>query len=484
MGRKIAAIIGGGVIGGGWAARFILSGWQVRLYDPDPASRETVLATCERARQSYPALYDVMLPPEGEMSFHSDPAEAVRDAEWIQESVPERLSLKHSVYAEIQKHCPDDAIIASSTSGFKPSDLQAGTRRPGQLIVAHPYNPVYLLPVVELVPSAANSAQFSERAADILRRAGMYPALLRAEIDAHIGDRLLEAVWREALWLLHDDTATTEEIDTIITHGFGLRWAQMGLFETYRIAGGKAGMTHFIEQFGPCLKFPWTRLMDTPELDSALAAKIGRQSDRQSGRHSIDELERIRDANLVTMLRGLKQRRWGAGQHLLDVETQLNEPTTEFTAPMITIRRIIPVDWIDYNGHVNEARYLEIFSLATDAFLAAVGCDQSYVASGKSYFTLETHIRHRAEAYAGDAVLTETLCLSAMGRKLHLMHILRNSAGTELASGEHLLLHIDLKRRKSSTPDKELEAKLSHAAARHSRDMLPAWAQPILGFSS
>ncbi|MEO1331750.1 MAG: 3-hydroxyacyl-CoA dehydrogenase family protein, partial [Pseudomonadota bacterium] len=145
----------------------------------------------------------------------------------------------------------------------------------------------------------------SAKAEATLRTIGMAPLRVRAEIDAHIADRFLEAVWREALWLVKDGIATTEEIDDAIRYGFGLRWAQMGLFETYRIAGGEDGMTHFLQQFGPCLKWPWTKLMDVPDLDAALVDKIARQSEAQSGHHGIRDLERIRDDNLVAILRAL-----------------------------------------------------------------------------------------------------------------------------------------------------------------------------------
>ena len=141
----------------------------------------------------------------------------------------------------------------------------------------------------------------------------MEPLIVRQEIDAHIADRFLEAVWREALWLIKDDIATTEEIDNAIRYGFGLRWGQMGLFETYRLAGGEEGMAHFIRQFGPCLSWPWTKLMDVPDLDEELVNKIASQSDAQSGQYGIRELEGIRDRNLVGMLRALKERDWGAG---------------------------------------------------------------------------------------------------------------------------------------------------------------------------
>ena len=172
-----------------------------------------------------------------------------------------------------------------------------GSNFPEQIMVIHPFNPVYLLPLVEVVPSHANAEQIVEKAKEILTSLGFYPLQVRKEIDAHLADRFLEAVWREALWLVKDGIATTEEIDNAIRYGFGLRWAQMGLFETYRIAGGEDGMVHFMEQFGPYLSWPWTRLMDVPELTDALTQTITDQSDAQSGHKSIRDLERLRDNN-------------------------------------------------------------------------------------------------------------------------------------------------------------------------------------------
>ncbi len=147
-------------------------------------------------------------------------------------------------------------------------------------------------------------------------RVSMKPIHVRVEIDAFIGDRLLEAVWREALWLVNDGVATTQEIDDVMRYGFGLRWAQMGLFETYRIAGGECGFGHFIRQFGPTLSWPWTKLMDVPELTDELVDRLESQSDEQSGAHSIRELERIRDRNLAGIMRALEENDWGAGNTL------------------------------------------------------------------------------------------------------------------------------------------------------------------------
>ena len=142
----------------------------------------------------------------------------------------------------------------------------------------------------------------------------MKPLHVRVEIDAFIADRLLEAVWREALWLVNDGVATTEEVDDAIRYGFGLRWAQMGLFETYRLGGGEGGMAHFLRQFGPSLQWPWSKLTDVPDLDEALITRIADQSDAQSGHHTLGELERARDRNLVAILRALEGHRWGAGE--------------------------------------------------------------------------------------------------------------------------------------------------------------------------
>ena len=275
---------------------------------------------------------------------------------------------------------------------------------------------------------------------------------MRKEIDAHIADRFLEAVWREGLWLIKDGIATTEEIDNAIRYGFGLRWAQMGLFETYRIAGGEAGMAHFIAQFGPCLEWPWTKLMDVPELTDDLVQLIADQSDEQSGAHSIRELERIRDNNLISMMRALKQQGQAAGALIQAHEA--NMQTVPAQAPtMETVRRVVPVDWTDYNGHMNEGRYGQVFSDAADGFMLAIGADQEYVAGGHSFFTVETTIKYLLETHAGEDIVVDTRVLLADGKKVKLAHDMRRvSDGTALASCEQFLLHVSLDTRKSCPP--------------------------------
>ncbi|MFC0201250.1 carnitine 3-dehydrogenase [Paracoccus rhizosphaerae] len=454
-----AAIIGGGVIGGGWAARFLLNGWDVAVSDPDPQAERKITEVLANARRALPALYDRGLPPEGRLSFVSDIAEAVVGADWVQESIPETLELKHRILPAIQAAAGPQAIIGSSTSGFKPSELNAaGTCA----IVAHPFNPVYLLPLVELVGDAATCAD----AAAILRNIGMYPLTIRKEIDAHIADRLLEAVWREALWLVKDGIATTEEIDESIRMGFGIRWAQMGLFETYRIAGGEAGMAHFMAQFGPALSWPWTKLMDVPEFNEELVDLIASQSDAQSGHMSIRELERLRDDNVVGMIRALRRTNSGAGGVVRTHEASLPDPGERKGLP-ITATRQVPVSWTDYNGHMNEAHYLEAASQATDRFMELIGADAAYVASGRSYFTVENHLRYLDEVRAGDTLTVTTQVLAGQGKRMHLFHRLWRGPVNLAATVETMLLHTDLSTRRASEPRTPIAEALSNWVARH-----------------
>jgi carnitine 3-dehydrogenase len=441
-----AAIIGGGVIGGGWAARFLLNGWDVSVFDPDPEAPRKIEAVLTNAMASLPALSDTPMPAMGRLSYATSLAEAVTDADFIQESVSERLDLKHRVYAEIQNTAPATPL-GSSTSGYKPSQLQEGAINSAKIFVAHPFNPVYLLPLVEVVPSPASDPALIESVKDTLRGIGMYPLHVRKEIDAHIADRFLEAVWREALWLVKDGIATTEEIDEAIRMGFGLRWGQMGLFETYRIAGGEAGMKHFLAQFGPCLTWPWTKLMDVPEFNDELVDLIAGQSDAQSGHHSIRELERIRDSNLVGFLRALKERDWGAGRVLNAHDARRRGAIVQpdaADAPMTMAHMQVLPGWIDYNGHMTESRYLFAASETSDAFLRFIGAGLDYVAGGHSYYSAESHIMHLGEAKLGDRLTGSIQVLSVDEKRLHIfIRIMKD--GAPVATLEQMLLHVDMK---------------------------------------
>lgn len=465
LNKKIntAAVIGGGVIGGGWVARFLLMGIDVNVYDPDPQAERKITEVLNNARRSLPDLYEHRLPAEGALVFSERIEAAVMNVDWVSECVPEQLALKRQVLNEVQSYCSNSAIISSSTSGFKPSALQTGSSRPSQIIVAHPFNPVYLVPLVELV----GDIEITQNAKQLLSQIGFFPLIIRKEIDAHIADRLLEAVWREGLWLVNDGIATTQEIDDAISYGFGLRWAQMGLFETYRIAGGEAGMAHFVKQFGPALEWPWTKLMDVPELTDSLVQTIADQSDAHSGHHSIRQLERIRDDNLVAMMRSLKGTNWRAGELLNNMDKQLSAETHKPGRYLTTIDRTVPSSWTDYNGHMNDSRYSEVFSVASDEVMQTIGANAAYIDGGMSYFTVDMHISYSKECLHGDAITVETRIANGRGKKLELEHAMRNEQGELVASCDQLLIHVDLTARKSCLPLEPVALALAHLADQH-----------------
>ena len=318
-------LLGGGVIGGGWAARFLLNGVDVTLFDPDPEADRKVGEVLPNARRALQMLTTQPLPAEGSLTIVATPEAAVDGAEFVQESAPERVDLKQSLLQAASRAASPEVVFGSSTSGLLPTRLQAGMTGPERFVVGHPFNPVYLLPLVEVCGGAATSTETVERAAAIYTAIGMRPLRLKKEIDGFVADRLMEALWREALWLVNDGVATVEEIDDAIRFGAGLRWSFMGTFQTYRIAGGEAGMRHFMAQFGPALQWPWTKLMDVPELTDELLDRIVDQSDAQTKGATPREMERLRDDCLVAVMHGLRDVGVGAGESLAAYEALLAE---------------------------------------------------------------------------------------------------------------------------------------------------------------
>jgi carnitine 3-dehydrogenase len=327
---------------------------------------------------------------------------------------------------------------------------------PERFVVGHPFNPVYLLPLVEICCGDKTTAEVKAQADVFYTAIGMRPLQVRKEIDGFIADRLLEAVWREALWLVNDGVATTAEIDDAIRYGAGLRWSFMGTFLIYRMAGGEAGMRHFLSQFGPALKLPWTKLV-APELTDELTDLIAAQSDDQAEGVSIRDLERKRDECLISVLSALRHADYGAGETLKLYGDSLAAAgpsaapkAVDETQPLELYKAKVPTDWIDYNGHMTESRYLQVFGDATDAVLAYAGAGPAYVAAGRSYFTVETHIRHLDECREGEALAVTTQILGADAKRLHLFHSLyQPDRGALLATAEHMLVHVDAEARRS-----------------------------------
>jgi carnitine 3-dehydrogenase len=473
---RTVGLLGGGVIGGGWAARFVVNGVDVRLFDPDPEAARKVDEMLDNARRAYRKLTLGPLPAEGTLTLAATLEEAVEGVDFVQESAPEREELKRSLLARACRAASSEVVFGSSTSGLLPSRLQADMEHAERLAVGHPFNPVYLVPLVEVCGGERTSPETIERAAAVYRSVGMWPLVLRKEVDGFVADRLLEALWREALWLVHDDVASIEEIDDAIRYGPGLRWSFMGTFLTYRIAGGEAGMRHFMAQFGPALRLPWTKLMDVPELTDALLDKIVEQSDAQAGGRSVRELERLRDDCLVAVMQGLRSHRFGAGAALDDHVRALFDAShagvitdgDDLSRPLCLHTARVPPEWVDYNGHAHESRYLQVFGDSSDALLRYVGIDAAYLNGGRSYYTVETHLSHLREASAGDVLHVTTQILGFDEKRLHLFHELyQTREDALLATAEQMLLHVDTAEGRTSPAGPEILDRIARISAAH-----------------
>ena len=237
-GLQTVGLLGGGVIGGAWAARFALNGVDVKLYDIDPEATRKMNEIMANARRAYRKLTLAPLPTEGTITFVSSPEEAVTGVDFVQESAPERLELKQELLARASKAAAPNTVFGSSTSGLLPTQIQKDMVNPERFVVGHPFNPVYLMPLVEICGGDLTSQATKERAREVYTQIGMRPLMLSKEIDGFVADRLMEALWREALWMVNDGIATAEEIDDAMRFGPGLRWSFMGTFLVYRIAGG------------------------------------------------------------------------------------------------------------------------------------------------------------------------------------------------------------------------------------------------------
>lgn len=304
-------IIGAGVIGGAWAAHFMRNGMTVKVWDPDPNAEAAFKTRFDTVIM--PSLEKLGIKDGGSITFVDTLEEAVTDAEFIQENTPERLPIKIDTLTKIDAACPPDTIIGSSTSGYLMSEMAVNMQHPGRAIVAHPFNPVYLMPVVEVVAGPETTDEAHQWAVDFYRFTGKQPLKLTKEVPGFVADRLMEAVWREALHMIDNDLATVEEIDMSMRYGPGLRWAFMGPLTVLHLAGGEGGMAHCIHQFGPSLKAPWT-FLEAPELTDELAQKVVDGCESLTEHTPIAEMEAERDDILIKMLAILEQSRlWHIG---------------------------------------------------------------------------------------------------------------------------------------------------------------------------
>ena len=322
---KKLGLLGTGVIGGGWAARALHVGIDVIASDINPKMEEWIISAVETASPSLNALTEgIELPPKGNLTFTTDPISMAQQSDLIQENIPEVLNVKRKSLKIIAEVTKKDIIISSSTSGFMPSELQEGMNFPERFIVGHPFNPVYLCPLVEIVGGKETSKKSKEIAKNFYESIGMHALMVKKEVPGHISDRLQEAMWREILHSLNDDIATTGELDESIVYGPGLRWSVMGMNQIYMIAGGKGGARHFIEQFGPALKWPWSHLK-APELSEKIINRFVEGVEKQSEGKSIREMEKIRDECLVAIQHVLAKHNMGAGKALNKFKSRIKK---------------------------------------------------------------------------------------------------------------------------------------------------------------
>lgn len=460
------------------------------MYDPDPEAERKVAGMLENARRAWRRLTLVPMPGEGRLTIVPSIQQAVEGVDFVQESAPEREDLKRQLFAAAGKAASAETVFGSSTSGLLPSRLQLDMTHPERLVVGHPFNPVYLLPLVEVCGGERTSAETIERAEAVYRSVGMSPLRVRNEVPGFIADRLMEAMWREALWLVNDGVATASEIDDAIRLGAGLRWSIMGTFLIYRIAGGEAGMRHFLAQFGPTLKWPWSKLTDVPELTDELLNRIASQSDAQADGQTVPELERFRDDCLVAVLQGLRSHHAGAGAALAAHERELFDIAypkvmadgDDLTRPLRLHRARIPAEWIDYNGHMTESRYLELMSDGTDALIRYLGVDAEYLARGGAYFTAEAHVSFLGELHAEDLVEVSTQVLDATDRKLHVYHRLHRAGAHEaVAESETMLIHVDTRSGRSAPAEPEVQRRTVLLTTAHSQLPTPERAGRRIG---
>jgi carnitine 3-dehydrogenase len=296
--------VGAGVIGGGWVAHFLARGYDVVAWDPAPDAEARLRHLVDGA---WPALVELGLADgasRDRLVVAPDLATAVADADVVQESAPEQLDLKTKLLADIDAVAPEHVVISSSTSGYGMSEMQVDCVHPERTVVAHPFNPPYLIPLVEVVGGVKTSPEVVAWTSEFFRQAGKSVITMEREVPGFVANRLQEALWREALHMVAAGEATVEQIDQSITDGPGLRWPVQGPCLTFHLAGGQGGMGHMLDHFGPSLQSPWTRLVST-ELTPELRDEMVAGCDREAAGRSIDDLVAERDRGVIAVLRAL-----------------------------------------------------------------------------------------------------------------------------------------------------------------------------------
>ena len=294
------AVIGTGVIGIGWIIRLLAHDIKVFAFDKKLNQKNNLINEIKRASPFVKKLFNKKNINLNNLKLFTSLRNAVKDADFIQECVTENYRLKTQLINQISNNCKPSVIISSSSSGLLPSKIFSKCKNKKRGIIGHPFNPVYLLPLVEIVPGKKTSSKSLNVANKFYKSISMNPIILKKELPGYLSDRLQEALWREALHIVNEGYATTEDLDRAIEDGPGLRYSLMGTFLTFHLAGGKTGMKHMLEQFGPALKMPWTKLK-APKLTKKLSNRLISGTKKQSRGKSINNLSNIRDEYLVNL---------------------------------------------------------------------------------------------------------------------------------------------------------------------------------------
>jgi len=297
---KKIAVIGTGVIGSGWIVRFLAHNKKVIAYDKDIRLKKKIIKEIKRTWPYVRKLFNKKKLKLKNFKYVTSIQEALKEADFVQECAPENYKLKTKLMEIIGKYSKPNVIISSSSSGLLPSRIYSKCKNPSRTIIAHPFNPVYMLPGVEIVPGKRTKKNFLKKAYKFYKSVSMNPIMIKKELPGYLSDRLQEALWREALHIVNEGYASTKELDRAIEDGPGMRWSLMGTFLTFHLAGGNAGMKHMLEQFGPALKLPWTKLK-APRLSKKLSNRVIAGTRKQAKGKSVAEISKIRDEYLLNL---------------------------------------------------------------------------------------------------------------------------------------------------------------------------------------
>ena len=295
------AVIGTGVIGSGWIIRMLAHNKKVIAFDVEIKQKKILLKEIKRSIPFVKKLFKIKDVNLKNLSLKTSLTETLKDVDFIQECVSENYKLKTKLISDIGKYSKPNTIISSSSSGLLPSVIFSKCKNPSRGIIGHPFNPVYMLPAVEIVAGKKTSKFFLKKALSFYKSISMNPIFVKKELPGYLSDRLQEALWREGLHIINEGYATTEDLDRAIEDGPGLRWSLMGTFLTFHLAGGKSGMKHMLKQFGPALKLPWTKLK-APNLSNKLIKRLVDGTKKQSKGKSVAQISNIRDNYLLELL--------------------------------------------------------------------------------------------------------------------------------------------------------------------------------------